>query len=103
MIFFRNAEIYTTTFEESENDIGQLIKAYMRNNSYMVNIQPIDEKTVQKIWGSDIESTYQMYFEQLLKIGDVISWNNKAYEVEKVIPWNDYNLYAIKEMDVIIN
>ena len=103
MVFFKNCTIITTKYTEVENSVGHPIKSYAKDVDYMVNIQPIEQKQVEKTWGSDLESTYQMYFDEMLNVGDVISWNNRAYEIEKVIDWVNYKLYALNESDVIIN
>ena len=104
MVFFKNAKIETTNKTKIKNEVGQLVEAYTRgNNSIRVNIQPIDIKAIKYIWGEEIKSQFQMYADELFSVGDIIIWQNKTYEIEKQIPWISYNLYAIKDKDVVVN
>ena len=93
----------TTTIKSTIKDKGQLITSYFLDKTYNVDIQPIEESTKTKTWGSDIESTYQFYSDLDLTVEDVIVFKNKPYKIEKIIPWISYNIYAIKEVDVIID
>ena len=93
----------TTTIKSTIKDKGQLITSYFLDKTYNVDIQPIEESTKTKTWGSDIESTYQFYSGLDLTVEDVIVFKNKPYKIEKIIPWISYNIYAIKEVDVIID
>lgn len=104
MVFFKNAEIETTNKTKIKNEVGMLVEAYVRcNNILQVNIQPIDIVAMKKNWGEDIESKFQVYADELFSVGDIIIWKNKTYEIEKHIPWIAYNLYAIKDKDVVVN
>lgn len=104
MVFFKNADIETTIKTKIKNEVGQLVEAYTRgNNSIRVNIQPIDIKAIKYTWGEEIKSQFQMYADELFSVGDIIIWKNKTYEIEKHIPWNSYNLYAIKDKVVVIS
>ncbi|WP_040194288.1 hypothetical protein [Clostridium culturomicium] len=104
MVFFKNADIETTVKIKIKNEVGQLVEAYTRgNNSIRVNIQPIDIQAIKYTWGEDIKSQFQMYADALFSVGDIIIWQNKTYEIEKHIPWISYNLYAIKDKDVVVN
>ena len=100
MIFFKNATMYTTTRTESQNEIGQVIKTYVKNEEYRVNLQPIEESAIQTTWGSDIKGKYNIYTDVKLNVGDIVEVNEVVYEIEKAIYWNDYNLYSLIESDV---
>lgn len=100
MIFFKNATIYTTTKETSKNAIGQVLTTYKKDKEISINMQPITEESKAKDWGNDIDATYNMYSDTHLQVGEIISYNNKAYKVIKAIYWNTYNLYALLEADV---
>lgn len=104
MIFFKNTEIETTKKTIVKNEVGQLVEGYVKSGvKFMVNLQPIDIKAIKNTWGEDIKSKFQIYADESLGVGDVILINNKSYEIEKHIPWSSYNIYAIKDVDVIIN
>lgn len=101
MIFFKNKTIETTINTKVKNNIGKVIEGYKKDgNSYRVNVQPLDIKSIKYVFGEDIIADFQMYCDELLNVKDIIVLNNKTYSIEKVIPWNTYNLYAIKSVDV---
>lgn len=101
MIFFKNKTIETTIKISSKNKIGKLIEGYKKDgNSYRVNIQPMDIKAIKYVFGEDVIADFQMYHDELLKVKDIVIMDNKTYSIEKAIPWNTYNLYAIKSVDV---
>lgn len=104
MVFIKNATIETVIKTSIKNNIGQVIEGYKKSGiSYKVNIQPIDIKSIKYTWGEDIISKYQVYADEILEVGDIIIWNNKTFEVEKVIDYINYRLYAIRDKEVIIN
>ncbi|WP_346913759.1 hypothetical protein [Clostridium sp.] len=102
MIFFKNKTIETTIKTKVKNKIGQLVdEGYKKDgNSYRVNIQPMDIKSIKYVFGEDIIADFQMYHDGILNVKDIIVMDNKIYSIEKVILWNTYNLYAIKSVDV---
>lgn len=103
MIFFKNAILETVKEYKVKNDMGMVVKSYMKTgNKYNVNIQPVDAKSYKYTWGEDIKSTLQVYSDVDLKVADIISINSKCYKIEKKIDWIDYKIYAILETDVIL-
>lgn len=104
MIYFKNATIYTTTKTTVRNDIGQMISTYVKDKAVEVNIQPITEESKAREWGSDIEAQYNIYTDSTdIRLDDLISYNDKAYKVVKVIDWQSYRLLAISVTDEVIN
>lgn len=103
MVFFKNATIYTTKKTTVRNAIGQLISTYMKDKELNVNIQPITEESKSKDWGTDINAQYNMYSDELLSVGDLVSYNNKSYTIVKAIYWNTYSIYALSEADVEVS
>lgn len=103
MIYFKNATIYTTTKTTVRNDIGQMISTYVKDKAVEVNIQPITEESKAREWGSDIEAQYNVYTDDYFNVDDLISYNDKAYKVVKVIDWQSYRLLAISVTDEVIN
>ena len=103
MIYFKNATIYTTTKTTSRNEIGQMISTYVKDKAVEVNIQPITEESKAREWGSDIEAQYNVYTDDYFNVDDLISYNDKAYKVVKVIDWQSYRLLAISVTDEVIN
>ena len=99
---FKDSTITTTT-KTSIKDKGQVITSYTLDKTYDVDMQPIEESIKAKTWGNDIEATYQFYSDIELAVEDVIVFKNKPYKIEKIISWISYNIYAIKEVDVIID
>ena len=94
--------IITKTTKTVIKNRGQVITSYKPTESFSVDIQPIEQSTKTKTWGNDIEATYQIYSDVDLAVDDVIVFKGKPYQVEKVIDWISYNIYAIKEVDVKI-
>ena len=99
---FKDSTITTTT-KARIKDKGQVITSYYLDKTYDVDMQPIEESIKTKTWGNDIEATYQIYSDVDLAVDDVIVFKGKPYKVEKMIDWISYNIYAIKEADVIID
>lgn len=99
--FLRNT-FFTTSYIKKKNPIGQLINFYKKEETCKCNMQPVDEKAIKYTWGSEIKSNLQMFTDENLEVNDIIIYNNKAYRVEKIVPWGDYNVYAILESDVTV-
>ena len=103
MIFFADDELYKVIQSEIKNDLGQMVTTNTKEQlPYMVNIQPIEEKSVKYTFGEDIESTLQAYVEKEMNfsIGDVVVFENLTYEVEKKVAWKSYDIIALKRVDV---
>ena len=103
MVFFADDELYRVIQKDIKNDFGQVVATYTKEKiPYMVNIQPIEEKSVKYTFGEDIESTVQAYVENEMNfnIGDVVVFENIAYEVEKKVAWKSYDIIALKRVDI---
>ena len=103
MIFFADDELYKVIQNKVKNDLGQVMTTYTKEQlPYMVNIQPIEEKSVKYTFGEDISSTLQAYTEKEMNfcIGDVVAFENLAYEVEKRVTWKSYDIIALKRVDI---
>lgn len=103
MVFFADDELYRVIQKDIKNDFGQVVATYTKEKiPYMVNIQPIEEKSVKYTFGEDIESTLQAYVEKEMNfnIGDVVVFENIAYEVEKKVAWKSYDIIALKRVDI---
>ena len=103
MVFFADDELYRVIQKDIKNDFGQVVATYTKEKiPYMVNIQPIEEKAVKYTFGEDIESTLQAYVEKEMNfnIGDVVVFENIAYEVEKKVAWKSYDIIALKRVDI---
>lgn len=99
---FKDSTITTTT-KTRIKDKGQVITSYYLDKTYDVDMQPIEESTKTKTWGNDIESTWQVFCDEDMNVGDIIIYNNKSYSIEKKIDWISYKIYAIKEVDIKVN
>ena len=100
MDWFYNKTISLTVETSEKNAIGQCIKHYRKGEDIACDVQPIDEKGYKYTWGQDIKSNLQVYCDEILNVDDVVIYNNKVYKIEKKIPWDDYNIYAILEADI---
>ena len=103
MVFFADDELYRVIQKDIKNDFGQVVATYTKEKiPYMVNIQPIEEKSVKYTFGEDIESTLQAYVEKEMNfnIGDVVVFENIAYETEKKVAWKSYDIIALKRVDI---
>ncbi|SCJ49068.1 Uncharacterised protein [uncultured Clostridium sp.] len=103
MSWFYNNSYFTTKFEKTKNEIGQVIKGYTRDSKFACDLQPIDERSYKYTWGEDIKSNIQMFCDENLSVKDIIILNEKVFEIEKKVHWDDYNIYALLESDVIVN
>ena len=103
MVFFADDELYRVIQKDIKNDFGQVVATYTKEKiPYMVNIQPIEEKSVKYTFGEDIESTLQAYVEKEMNfnIGNVVVFEDIAYEVEKKVAWESYDIIALKRVDI---
>ena len=103
MVFFADDELYRVIQKDIKNDFGQVVATYTKEKiPYMVNIQPIEEKSVKYTFGEDITSTIQAYVEKEMNfsIGDTVVFENIAYEVEKKVAWKSYDIIALKRVDI---
>ena len=103
MVFFADDDLYRVIQKDIKHDFGQVVATYTKEKiPYMVNIQPIEEKSVKYTFGEDIESTLQAYVEKEMNfnIGDVVVFENIAYEVEKKVAWKSYDIIALKRVDI---
>lgn len=99
---FKNFVINTTTKTTTKN-LGREITFYTISTPIQCDIQPIEESIKTKTWGNDIESTWQVFCDEDMNVGDIIIYNNKSYSIEKKIDWISYKIYAIKEVDIKVN
>lgn len=68
-----------------------------------VDIQPIGQEKIQQSYGYNIEANYKMYLGQDITESDIVLWNDKTYKIQKIIPWDDYNIALLLQEDVKIN
>lgn len=98
--YFYKEDLYLTTMSTTRNEIGQEIDGYVKNHiPIKCDVQPIDEKGIKYTWGEDIESNLQVFCDELLEVDNIIIWKGKVYQVEKIVDWTDYRIYAIKSSD----
>lgn len=100
MIFFKNKIIYLTIKNKIKNKIGQLIEVYKKDKVIYGNIQPIDEKSLKYIWGEDVKANYQLFADEVIQVNNILVYDKKSYKIEKRIPWDNYNIYALLESDI---
>lgn len=102
MDWFYNSILYKTQKVKNKNNIGQQIETYVKANSFKADVQPAGANLVKKTFGEDIECSFVIYCDELLKTGDVIVYKDKTYKVVKTLPW-DYTIAAIKGVDLTAN
>lgn len=102
MDFFYNKEVYTTLKTTIENEIGQVEEGYKKDRLFKGDIQPINAYSKATQWGSDVISEKELYCDEALFVGDILVYNNKSYEIEKAIEWDDFNIYALKGVDIVV-
>ena len=103
MNWFYDKEIFKTELTTSKNEIGQSIESYkLIDIPIECDIQPIDEKSIKTTWGEDIKSNIQIFCDEGLKVGDILTTKDIVYEIEKKVPWDDYYIYALLESEVVI-
>ena len=94
--------IFTTKVIEKKEHM-QTKKIYLRNKEIKVNIQPITEKAIKTVWGSEIKAKWQMLSDKSLKVDDVVIFKNISYRIEDKKEWLTSTVYALIESDVIIH
>lgn len=99
---FYDFTIYKVVKTTVINEIGQTKETYKKDKAFIGDIQPIDEHTRVKTWGSDTIGTFTLYSNESLMCGDMVYYN-KPYEVEKVIDWIEYKMYSLKESKVFVS
>lgn len=93
---FYDYEFYTATVEEIRNEIGEVEKTIVKKDLFIGDMQPIDESTKAKQWGNDTQASITIYTDTNLNVGDYVYSDDKLLEVEKVIDWVIYKIYALK-------
>lgn len=93
------ADIYT--YESIVNpDWGFNEDKYVKKSTINCDIQPIGVEKIKASYGYILEANYRMYADELLNESDIVLWNNKTFKIEKIISWNDYNIYLLKDVVV---
>ena len=99
--FLRDSIFTTKVIEKKEH--MQTKKIYLRNEEIKENIQPITEKAIKTVWGSEIKAKWQMLSDKSLKVDDVVIFKNISYRIEDKKEWLTSTVYALIESDVIIH
>lgn len=98
---FYDKEIYTTTKTKTKNNLGQIVESYKKDKTFLADVQPLTKSKLIKDWGEDLKSTKEIYADIKCRVGDILIYNNEAYEIEARVEWDDYSIYAIKEVNVV--
>ena len=80
------------------DDCGFYIKKLTNVEDIKVDIQPMLYKDKMEYYGIDIKSEKQMFTNYKFKKYDYIRYNDKEYQIEKVIEWDDYSMCALLEI-----
>ena len=100
MVFFKKFNIHLIKTTSIKDNKGNIVTTNIKEETAIrVDIQPIDVKSKKYVWGEDIESNLQVYIKEELEVGTKLVYKDKGYEVERVIPWDDYSVLAIKGAD----
>ena len=99
-MWFYDKEVYTTIKTKVNNNVGQLVENYEKDKLFLADVQPLTKSKLIKEWGEDLKSTKEIYADIKCKVGDILIYNNEAYEIEARVEWDDYSIYAVKEVDV---
>lgn len=99
-MWFYEKEIYTTIKTKTKNNLGQIVESYKKNKLFFADVQPLTKSKIIKEWGEDLKSTKEIYADIKCKVGDILIYNDEAYEIEARVEWDDYSIYAVKEVNV---
>lgn len=99
-MWFYNKEIYTTIKTKNKNSLGQIVESYKKYKMFLADVQPLTQSRLVKEWGENLKSTKEIYADVKCKVGDILIYNNEAYEIEARVEWDDYSIYAVKEVNV---
>ncbi len=81
----------------------QIKKIYCKDKELKVNIQPITEKAIKTVWGTEIKAKWEMRSDKSLNIDDIVIYKNTSYRIEDKKEWLTSTVYALIESDVIIH
>lgn len=99
--FLRNT-VYTTKVTEKKEHM-QIKKIYCKDKELKVNIQPITEKAIKTVWGTEIKAKWEMRSDKYLNVDDIVIYKNISYRIEDKKEWLTSTVYALIESDVIIH
>ncbi|MFR1316345.1 MAG: hypothetical protein ACLSBN_11735 [Clostridium perfringens] len=99
--FLRNT-VYTTKVTEKKEHM-QIKKVYCKDKELKVNIQPITEKAIKTVWGTEIKAKWEMRSDKSLNVDDIVIYKNTSYRIEDKKEWLISTVYALIESDVIIH
>lgn len=99
--FLRDSIFTTKVIEKKEH--MQIKKIYCKDKEFKVNIQPITEKAIKTVWGSEIKAKWQMITDKSLKVNDIVIFKDNSYKIEDKKEWLTSTVYALTESEVIIH
>lgn len=83
------------------NDYGDVIKKYAKAGYGQGDLQPITNSNLTTIYyeeqGIERDLLHKLFTKEKLNIGDRIKICNIYYEVEKIISWDSFFIYTVRE------
>ncbi|MCW6085577.1 MULTISPECIES: hypothetical protein [Clostridium] len=100
MFYNKEIEIWTKGIKD-KNTIGLVVckkPEWIKTN--MVDMQPYSSEEAKKDYGSTIECSKRMFcdIEDININTNIIKYNNKSYEITKIIEWDDYLEVMLNEI-----
>lgn len=97
MDYFYDYIVDIYTYLSHKDKYGFNRDEYTKKDTIECDIQPIGNEKIKRDYGYNIEANFKMYSDTELNESDIVLWNNKTYKIQKNIPWNDYNIYLLKD------
>ena len=99
---FLRDTVYTTKVTERKEHM-QIKKIYCKDEELKVNIQPITEKAIKTVWGTEIKAKWEMRSDKSLNVDDIVIYKKISYRIEDKKEWLTSTVYALIKSDVIIH
>lgn len=79
------------------NEIGIEEVVYKEGKEIKCDIQPAIKTIVIKTFGENVESSYIMYCDEYLELGQYVKYQDRIYKINYMYDWNEYKIYSLVE------
>lgn len=79
------------------NEIGLGNVTYSEGRKIECDIQPAIKTIVKKTFGENVESSFIMFCDELLELGQFVKYQERIYKINYMYDWIDYKVYSLIE------
>lgn len=99
---------FRTVIETTTNEIGQDIEVITPTDTFLCDIQPLQEGLIDVSWGKDIKGSLTLYADVLIGVGEYVIVADDigykgTYKVKDRKVWSDYTIYLLEGYNEQIN